>query len=68
MIHLMYYSQPTPNDSEELPATQAQKQEKGTLCSYFPCIVKLSLCATLTILSDDVIISTLGIKVIILFL
>ena len=29
MVHLMYYSQPTPNNSEELPATQAQKQKKG---------------------------------------
>ena len=29
MVHLMYYSQPTPCDSEELPATQAQKQENG---------------------------------------
>ena len=29
IVHLMYYSQQTPCDSEELPATQAQKQENG---------------------------------------
>ena len=53
MVHLMYYSQPTPNDSEELPATRPKSKRRVTLCSYFPCIVKLSLCATLTILSDN---------------
>ena len=45
MVHLMYYSQPTPNDSEELPATQAQKQEKGNFMQLFSLYCQtISLC------------------------